>query len=117
MQALGRVRQQVAVLVDRAALYWHAIPHDGDRSLQPGRAIDDEELGPPQPTADKIVEHGTSGFGALAAHTLDREQHFLTVRTHADDDQQRDGGRLAVEPHAHHGAVEDLLSRVTSSQS
>jgi hypothetical protein len=48
------------------------------------RAIDDEEFGPPQPTPDEIVEHGTPGFGALAAHTLDREQHFLTVRTHAD---------------------------------
>src|SRR6202008_482886 len=66
MQAFGRMRQQVAVLVDRAALYWHAIPYDGDRSLKPWCAIDNEELGPLQPTPDEIVEHGTPGFGALA---------------------------------------------------
>jgi hypothetical protein len=49
MQALGRMRQQVAVLVDRAALYWHAIAHDGDRSLKPWCAIDNEELGRRRP--------------------------------------------------------------------
>src|SRR5581483_796421 len=107
VQALGRMRQQVPVLVQGTALHRHAIPHGGDRGLKPGRAVDNEEFGTAQPTADEIVEHSTPGFGALAAHTLDREQHFLTIRTHADDDQQRDGGRLAVEPYPHHGAVED----------
>ncbi len=47
------------------------------------------------------------GLGALAAHALDREQHLLAVGAHAEDDQQRDGGRFAVEPHPHHRAVED----------
>ena len=47
------------------------------------------------------------GLGALAAHALDREQHLLAVLAHADDDEQRDGGGLAVEPHPHHGAVEN----------
>jgi hypothetical protein len=47
MQALGRVRQQVPVLVDRAALHRHAVPHRGDGLVEPRRAIDDEELGPP----------------------------------------------------------------------
>ena len=47
------------------------------------------------------------GLGALAAHALDREQHLLAVLAHADDDEQRDRGRFAVEPHAHHGAVEN----------
>ena len=37
----------------------------------------------------------------------DREQHLLAVRAHADDDEQRDGGGLPVEPDAHHRAVED----------
>lgn len=107
MQALGRMCQQVAVLVNRTALDRNAVPHRGDRSLKPRRAIDDKELGTAQATPDEIVEHCTLGFGALAAHTLDREQHFLTVRTHADDDRRRDRGRLAVEPHAHHGAVKN----------
>jgi hypothetical protein len=35
----------------------------------------------------------------LAAHALDREQHLLAVRAHAEDNEQRDGGRLAIEPH------------------
>ena len=32
-------------------------------------------------------------------------------RAHADDDEQRDRGRFAVEPHAHHGAVEVSADR------
>src|SRR5208282_378330 len=69
--------------------------------------IDDDELGPPQPALDEIVEHRAPGLGALAAHALDREQHLLAVRAHAEDDEQRDRSCLAVEPHAHHGAVEN----------
>ena len=34
-------------------------------------------------------------------------RHFLAVGAHADDDEQRDRGRFAVEPDAHHGAVEN----------
>jgi hypothetical protein len=107
VQALGGVRQQVPVLVHRAALDRHAVPDGGDRLLEPRRAVDDEELRPPQPALDEIVEDRAPGLGALAAHALDREQHLLAVGAHADDDQQRDRGRLAVEPHAHHRAVED----------
>src|SRR5207253_10947508 len=60
-----------------------------------------------QTPPDEIVEHRTPGFSAFAAHALDREQHFLAVGAHTDDNEQRDGGCLAVEPHAHHGAVEN----------
>ena len=73
----------------------------------PGRAVDDEERGPPQAALDEIVEDGAPGLGAFAAHVLDREQHLLAVRAHADDDEQRDGRGLAIEPDANHGAVED----------
>ena len=38
-------------------------------------------------------------------HALDREQYLLAVLAHTDNDEQRDGSRLTVEPHAHHGAV------------
>src|SRR5438132_1625966 len=44
------MRQQVAVLVDGAALDRNTVPNRRDRILQPRRAIDDEELGPPQAT-------------------------------------------------------------------
>src|ERR1700684_467397 len=40
MQALWRVREKVPVLVDRAALDRHAVPHGGDRLVEPGRALD-----------------------------------------------------------------------------
>ena len=95
------------MLMNGAPLHRHAVPHCGDRLVQPGRAIDDEELGPPQAALDEIVEHGTPGLGALATHALDREHHLLDVLAYADDDEQRDGGRFAVEPHAHHRAVEN----------
>ena len=38
---------------------------------------------------------------------LDREQHLLAVRAHADDHEQRDRRGLPIEPDASHGAVED----------
>ncbi len=95
MQALWGMREKVSVLVNRAAL---------DR-----RAVDDEELGSPQPALDEIVEDSAPGLGALATHALDREQHLLAVRAHAEDNEQRDGGRFAVEPHTNDGAVEDAL--------
>ncbi len=107
MQALGGVREQVSVLVDRAALDRHAIPDSGNRLVEAGGAINDEELRPPQPAFDEIVEDGASGLGALAAHALDREQHLLAVRAHAENNEQRDRGCLAIEPHAHHRAVEN----------
>src|SRR5712664_4347156 len=73
----------------------------------PGRAIDDEEFGTPEPTLDEITMHRAPGFGALAAHALDGEQHFLAVGAYPKYNEQRDRGRLAVEPHANDGAVED----------
>src|SRR5207342_3016107 len=42
MKALGRMCQQVPVLVNRAALNWHAVPDGGDGLVEPGRTIDDE---------------------------------------------------------------------------
>jgi hypothetical protein len=51
------MRQQIAVLVDGAA---NTVPNRRDRILQPRRAIDDEELGPPQATLDEIVDRAPS---------------------------------------------------------
>src|SRR5438046_2558517 len=59
VQTLGCVRQQVPVLVDRAALDRYAVPDGGDRVLEPRRAIDDEELGTAQtpPERDRRAPH------------------------------------------------------------
>src|SRR6266540_1070420 len=70
-------------------------------------AIHDQELRAAQATTDEIIENTAPGFAALPTHALDRQQYFLAIRAHADDDQQRDCGRLAVEPHVHHRAVEN----------
>jgi hypothetical protein len=42
MQTLGCMRQQIAVLVDGAALDRNTVPHRSDRVLEPRRTIDDE---------------------------------------------------------------------------
>ena len=64
VQALGRVGEQVAVLMDRAPLNRHAVPDRGDRLFQPRRAVDDEEVRAAQTASDQIVEHRTPGLGA-----------------------------------------------------
>src|SRR5947207_10801290 len=62
VQALGRVRQQVAMLVHGTSLHRHSLPDRGDGLLQPRRPVNDEELGPPQPTLDEVVEDRAPGF-------------------------------------------------------
>jgi hypothetical protein len=52
----------------------------------PGRCI---HIGD-QATLDQVVEERAPGFGTFSAHALDRKQHLLAVRTHADHDKQRD---------------------------
>ena len=88
MQALRRVREKIPVLVDRAALDRNAVPYGGDRLVEPGRAIDDEELGVTQSALDEIVEDGTPSLGALATHALDRKHYLLAVPTDADDSRK-----------------------------
>src|SRR6202043_187785 len=107
VQALRGMGEQVSVLVDRAALPRYAVPDGGNGLVEPRRAIDDEELRTLKPALDEIVEHRAPGLGALAAHALDREQNLLAVRSYAQHNEQRDRGRLAVEPHPDDGAIED----------
>src|SRR6202011_3780545 len=99
--------EKISVLVNRAALHRHSVPDRGNGLVEPRRAVDDEEFWALQPALDEIVEDSAPGFDALAAHALDREQHLLAVGAHAEDNEERDRGRLAVEPHANHGAIED----------
>jgi hypothetical protein len=49
------VSQQVAVLVYRAALGRHVAPEGGQRLLQPGAAVDNQELWLAQPALDEIA--------------------------------------------------------------
>src|ERR1700731_2004861 len=54
----------------------HSIPDGCNRLIEPRRTVDDEELGPLQPTPDEIVENRAPGLGTFATHTLDRKQHL-----------------------------------------
>src|SRR5665213_4201585 len=58
-----RMREQVSVLVNRAALHRHSVPDGGNGLVEPRRAVDDEKLGPPQPALDEIVEDSAPGLG------------------------------------------------------
>ena len=107
VQRLRRVEQQVPVLVDGASLYRHLGPEGGERPLQPGGAIDDQELRRPQATGHQPVENRAPGGLALTAHGAHRERHLLPVAVGAEHHQQRDGGGLAVEAGPHHRAVQD----------
>ena len=53
MQRVRRVRQQIAVLVHRAALGRRFRPQRGERLLQSGGAVDDQELGRRSPRATR----------------------------------------------------------------
>ena len=88
MQALGRVGEQVAMLMNRAPLDRHAIPDSGNRLLQPWRPVNDEELRPSQAARDQVVEHRTPRLRALAAHVPDRQQHLLAILAHPDHDEE-----------------------------
>ena len=68
MPPLGSVGQQVAVLVNRAALGRHVAPEGSQRLLQPGPAVDHQELRLTQPAPDEIVENGAPRLAGLATH-------------------------------------------------
>ena len=63
--------EQVAVLVNRAALGRHVAPERGQRLLQPAPAVNNQELWLAQPALDEIVENGAPSLAGLATHVLD----------------------------------------------
>jgi hypothetical protein len=65
MQPLGRVGEQVAVLVNRAALGRHVAPERGQRLLQPAPTVNNQELWLAQPALDEIVEDGAPSLPTL----------------------------------------------------
>src|ERR1044071_9021605 len=99
--------QDVSMLVNRAPLCGHPVPDGGQCPLKPRCAVHDEELRPAKAPVDEVVENGTPGLGRFPAHVLDGEQRLLPVLAHPNDDEERDRGRLAVEPHPDHRPVED----------
>ena len=95
------------MLVDRAALNRHIGPERRQRLVQAGTAVDDDEFRRLQAARDQVVQQSPPSRFALPAHVLDRQQHLLAVRTHAERHQQRDRRRLLVETHAHDRAVKN----------
>ena len=80
MQPVWRMPEEIAVLMNRAALDQHAAPKRGKSFLETRRAIDNDEFGRLQATIDEIVEKRPPGCFALPSHVLDRQQHFLAGR-------------------------------------
>ena len=74
---------------------------------RPGAPSTTTSSGVRQSAPDEIVEQRAPGRLALPAHALDRQQHLLAVGAHAERDEQRDRGRLSVEPNARDRPVED----------
>src|SRR5436190_24206888 len=68
MQPLRRVGEQVAMLVDRAALGRHVAPERSQRLLQPAAAVNNQELWLAQAALDEIVEDGAPRLAGLAPH-------------------------------------------------
>src|SRR6266700_6780136 len=97
----GRLRG--AFLSDLCGRYYEACSEVLSQ-LSPARTINAFSQNGRREAPQRIVEDRPPGLGALAAHALEREQDLLAVRAHADNDEQRDRGRFAVEPHAHHRA-------------
>src|SRR5947209_3578490 len=107
VQPMGRVSEQVAVLVDRAALGRYVAPEGGQRLLQPSAAVDNQKLWLAQPALEEIIENRAPRLAGLAAHVLEGQPQLLAVVAHAEHDQEHDRGGLAVEPDPHHGAIQD----------
>jgi hypothetical protein len=116
VQRLWCMREQIAMLMHGAALGRQLRPKGGKRAFEAGAAIDQQEFWRSQATRDQIVEHGTPGGFALAAHVPDRQQHLLPVTADAEHDQQRNIGRTAVQPNLYHRAVEDQVNEALPSQ-
>ena len=65
VQVLGRMGEQVALLVNRAALDRDIGHEAGQRRLRPFAAVEDHQLRRLQPAGDQIIQHGApSGFRA-----------------------------------------------------
>src|SRR5467141_2213496 len=95
------------MLVNRTALRRHIAPDGRQSRLEARTAVDDEKLGLAQPTLDEVIENRPPGLLCLATHVLHGKQYFLAVLADPEHDQQRDRRGLLVEPHPHHGAVEN----------
>ena len=116
MQVFRGVGQEVALLVDGAALDRHVVPQARERRLEAPAAVGDHQLRLGHATGQQIVEHGSPGGFTLTAHVLDREHHLLAVAADAEGNQERDRGRLAIEPDLDHGAVQDQADDVVAGQ-
>ncbi len=95
------------MLVHGAALDSHVGPQRRQRPFEARRAVDHDQLRRWQSAPDQIVEQRAPGGLALTAHALDREQHLLAVGAYAERDEQRDRGRLFVEPDTRDRSVKD----------
>lgn len=90
VEGLRRMGQEVAVLMNRAALNRQLLaPERGQRSFQTQGAVHDHELGPLQAARIEVVEEMAPGGRALPAHVSYGRQNLLTIAAHALLDRLR----------------------------
>ena len=113
----SRLAEEVAVLVNRAALDWQVIAPERDKGgLQSGCANDDNKFRLFQAARIEITEeHAPCGF-AFPAHILDGKQHFLPVPAHAYGCQNRDVRGLSIQPGLDDGAIQNQTDDVFVGQ-
>ena len=124
VQPLRRMREKIAVLVNRAALDGRVGPEPGQRRLQPGCAVardarrwrDDDEAGRTQTARARVLGERSPGGGRLAAHVLQPDQYLMTVAAHADRHEDRDRRGLPVDPRLDHGTIKGELDDVLAAE-
>ena len=109
------------MLVDGAALGWHIAPQRGQRLLQPGSAVDHQELWPAQPALAKVVEHGAPSLAGFAAHVLDGPTapsgHPHARRARPVTRSRSPCGRAGPAPPCHRGSSGRSVPRPASGHS
>src|SRR3954453_3187869 len=114
MLRLGRVRQEITMLMHGATLRGHVGPQRGQGPFQPGPAVDNEELGRAEAAGEQVVEDAAPRRFAFPSHVAYGQEQLLPVAAHAEDDQQRDVGRLRSS--LTRTTVPSRMRRTTSSE-
>jgi len=109
MQPLRCVGEKVAMLVDGAALGRHIAQMAARATSRPRTAVDDQKV-------QACAAHASRGHRETAARPplsrpmFFRQQYFLAVLAHSSTTRSEIDVAF-VEPHSHHGAVENPSAR------
>ena len=117
LQQLRSMGQKIGALVKSTALDRQTLTSDGgDGGLQTRRTIDGRQCGLRQATGIQLLKELSPCRRALPCHGLNRQEDLLSVSSHAQGHQRRDGGGFLVQPCLDHPAVQQQMDDVFLSQ-